>query len=790
MEYIKGFKVMNDRTFRVLEFHKIVDQLRTHAETSMGNELVAKIKPAITIDEVKHKQLETDEAAQIIRLNKVIPLGGIFDIRESLKRAYIGGVLNESECLDIATTIYGGRQVKNFVDKLEEELPLIESLTERITPLKDLEQQIKMCIDEHGHVMDNASQKLRGIRSAIRTFESRVRERLDHFTKTRSNLLSDAIVTIRNDRYVLPVKHEHRGSVGGIVHDQSASGQTLFMEPKAVIELNNQLQEAKSNEQQEINRILRELSEKIAEQQAYLHENVIALAEIDFIYARAKLAREMGAAMPKMNDQGIIKMKQARHPLIPADEVVANDIELGESFTTILVTGPNTGGKTVMLKMVGLCVLMAQSGLQIPALDGCEIAMFEKIFADIGDEQSIEQNLSTFSSHMTNIVQIMEEVDDRSLVLFDELGAGTDPQEGASLAMSILDEVISRDARVIATTHYPELKAFGYNRKNVINASVEFDVQTLQPTYRLLIGIPGRSNAFEISKRLGLDEQIINDAKGHIGVDSKSVENMISSLEDARKKAELEYEEAHQLLEESEKLRTEIEEEWRNFDRNREQLYKKAEEKAEKSIQAARAEAEMIIEEIRNMKTAATFKEHEWIEARKMLEDAQPHLSRKQEDQGSTIDQKQDRKELQSGDEVKVLSLNQKGTILEKISDDEYMVQIGIMKVNIKRNNLQVIQAKKKATTPVTMVKRSGAHVSTELDLRGERYADALLAFEKYIDDSLLAGHQKVRIIHGKGTGALRKGIQDFAKGHPNIASFKFAPQNEGGTGATIIEFK
>src|SRR5690625_3839105 len=432
--------MMNDRTLRVLEFNKIVDQLKSHAETSIGSELVSQLKPATNISDVQYKQQETDEAAQIIRLNKVIPLGGIFDIRDSLKRAHIGGVLSTNECLDIANTIYGGRQVKNFIEKMEEEdLPILEGLVERIMALKDLEQQIKMCIDEHGHVMDSASTKLRGIRSAIRTFESRVRDRLDHFTKMRSNLLSDSIITIRNDRYVLPVKHEHRGTVGGIVHDQSASGQTLFMEPRAVIELNNQLQEAKANEQQEINRILRELSEKIAEQQAYLHENVIVLAEIDFIYARAKLAREMKAAMPKINDQGIIKMKQARHPLIPADEVVANDIEIGESFTTILVTGPNTGGKTVMLKMVGLCVLMAQSGLQVPALDGCEIAVFESVFADIGDEQSIEQNLSTFSSHMTNIVQIMKQVDDQSLVLFDELGAGTDPQEGASLAMSILD---------------------------------------------------------------------------------------------------------------------------------------------------------------------------------------------------------------------------------------------------------------------------------------------------------------------------------------------------------------
>src|SRR5699024_10754931 len=431
------------------------------------------------------------------------------------------------------------------------------------------------------HVMDSASVKLRSIRSSIRTYESRVRDKLDSYTKSQSKMLSDAIITIRNDRYVLPVKQEYRGSIGGIVHDQSASGATLFMEPKVIVDLNNQLQEAKVKEKQEIERILRELSGKIAEDEAILTENISVLAKIDFITARAKLGKEMKAAMPAINDNGIINVKQARHPLIPEDEVVSNDVVLGGDFTSIVITGPNTGGKTVTLKMIGLFTLMAQSGLQIPAADGCDMAVFDDVFADIGDEQSIEQNLSTFSSHMTNIVSILSAIDHKSLVLFDELGAGTDPQEGAALAMSILDDVVSRGARVVATTHYPELKAYGYNRDNVVNASVEFDVETLHPTYRLLIGVPGRSNAFDIAGRLGLDQSVIDRAKNQVGVNSESVENMIASLEESRRQAEADYEQAHTTLQESEKLRDDLIKAWQQYENKREDLYKKAEEKAE-----------------------------------------------------------------------------------------------------------------------------------------------------------------------------------------------------------------
>ncbi|SDK42062.1 endonuclease MutS2 [Sediminibacillus albus] len=780
---------MNDRIYHVLEYRKIIDMLKDQAASALGKEKTLALKPSSSLEQVNKLQEETDEAAQVLRLKGHIPLGGIFDIKPSIKRTVIGGILNPMECLDIASTIYGGKQLKSFIADMEEpELPILRELTEQIMPLNDLERQIKSCIDDHGHVMDGASDKLRTIRSKIRTNESRIRDRLENFTRTKTKMLSDAIVTIRNDRYVLPVKQEYRGAIGGIVHDQSSSGATLFIEPQAVVDLNNQLSEARAQEKNEIERILRDLSERIAEDEAFLYKNVEVLAEVDFMFARAKLGKLMRASMPKMNDQGYIHMKQARHPLITEDEVVPNDVEIGKEYTSIVITGPNTGGKTVTLKMVGLCTLMAQSGLQIPALDGCELAVFSNVFADIGDEQSIEQSLSTFSSHMTNIVDILKNIDDKTLVLFDELGAGTDPQEGAALAMAILDEVVGRGARIIATTHYPELKAYGYNRKGVINASVEFDIQTLKPTYRLLIGVPGRSNAFEISRRLGLEEDIINTAKSHIGTDSKSVENMIASLEESRRGAERDYEEADRTLAEAEQLKMDLERQWQELDNKREELYKKAEQKAEKAVQKAREEAEAIVSELRSMKNQSGLKEHEWIEARKMLDEAQPDLSKKQ--QAGTPKAKDTKQQLEAGDEVKLLTLNQKGTILEKVNDKEFLVQAGIMKIKAKQKDLQFIKREQPLVEkPMATVKGSSYHVKTELDLRGERYENALQQLEKYVDDALLAGYPRVSIIHGKGTGALRNGVQDFAKKHSRITNYRSGGMNEGGSGVTVLEF-
>lgn len=780
---------MNERIHHVLEFDKIVKRLCAHTETTLGKERAQRIKPYTEIEKVNEKQSETDEIVHILRLNKNIPLGGIFDIRSSLKRSSIGGVLNAEECIQVASTIYGGRQTKNAIESLEIDIPLLKGLAEKIKSLRPLEQHITRCIDDQGDIKDEASSKLKNIRSAIRSYESRIRQKLNELTRLRSKMLSDAIVTIRNDRYVIPVKQEYRATIGGIVHDQSASGQTLFMEPRIVVELNNKMREGKMEEKREIERILTELTQRIAEHRLELEQNIDILAEIDFIHARGKLAQEMRASRPTMNHHGFIRMKQARHPLIKMEEVVANDIEIGKEFTSIVITGPNTGGKTVTLKMVGLFTLMAQAGLQVPALDGCELAVFNHVYADIGDEQSIEQNLSTFSSHMKNIVQIMEDMDEQSLVLFDELGAGTDPQEGAALAIAILDEAVSRGARVIATTHYPELKAYGYNREQVINASMEFDVETLQPTYRLLIGVPGKSNAFDISQRLGLSEHIIERAKSHIGTDSKSVEQMISSLEQSNIQAEKDYEQAHRILLESEQLLHELKQAVVIFEQKRESLFKIAEEKAQKAIEKAREEAEIIVEELRNMKSHAQIKEHKWIEAKKALDEAEPTLV-KEKTASQTMTEQED-VELAIGDEVKLISLNQQGTIVEQLGKNEYFVQVGMMKLKVKRKDLMLVGKREQAyVNPVATVKGKQYHVKNELDLRGERFEDALLELEKYLDDALLAGYDQVYIIHGKGTGALRKGVHDFAKSHPSIDSYRSGKINEGGNGVTVLTLK
>jgi len=543
---------LQSRIFHVLEFNKVKEQLQKKVASSLGREKVANLIPSTQYEEVVKWQEATDEATTVLRLRGNVPLGGIFDVRPSVKRAEIGGTLSSNELLDVASTIYAARQVKQFIEQVVEDedlqLPIITEHIEKLMPLPEVEQTIKMSIDENGTVLDGASDQLRGIRQKLRSTESRIREKLESLIRSSSaqKMLSDAIVTIRNERFVIPVKQEYRSAYGGIVHDQSSSGATLFIEPQAIVTLNNELQEAKVKEKQEIERILIALTVQVAEVANELRQNVYLLGELDFMFAKGRYSHELKASKPKMNDRGYIKLVKAKHPLIAQEDVVANDIELGDQYTSIVITGPNTGGKTVTLKTLGLFTLMAQAGLQIPALDGSEMAVFKHVFADIGDEQSIEQSLSTFSSHMVNIVDILQKVDHESLVLFDELGAGTDPQEGAALAISILDQVYERGARVVATTHYPELKAYGYNREGVVNASVEFDIETLSPTYKLLIGVPGRSNAFEISKRLGLSAEVIERAKGYIGSETNKVENMIASLEDSRRQSEHELEEAEE----------------------------------------------------------------------------------------------------------------------------------------------------------------------------------------------------------------------------------------------------
>lgn len=787
---------MQSRIFHVLEFNKVKEQLQKKVASSLGREKVANLIPSTQYEEVVKWQEATDEATTVLRLRGNVPLGGIFDVRPSVKRAEIGGTLSSNELLDVASTIYAARQVKQFIEQVVEDedlqLPIITEHIEKLMPLPEVEQTIKMSIDENGTVLDGASDQLRGIRQKLRSTESRIREKLESLIRSSSaqKMLSDAIVTIRNERFVIPVKQEYRSAYGGIVHDQSSSGATLFIEPQAIVTLNNELQEAKVKEKQEIERILIALTVQVAEVANELRQNVYLLGELDFMFAKGRYSHELKASKPKMNDRGYIKLVKAKHPLIAQEDVVANDIELGDQYTSIVITGPNTGGKTVTLKTLGLFTLMAQAGLQVPALDGSEMAVFKHVFADIGDEQSIEQSLSTFSSHMVNIVDILQKVDHESLVLFDELGAGTDPQEGAALAISILDQVYEKGARVVATTHYPELKAYGYNREGVVNASVEFDIETLSPTYKLLIGVPGRSNAFEISKRLGLSAEVIERAKGYIGSETNKVENMIASLEDSRRQSEHELEEAEELRKEAQKLHKELQSQIIEFNEKRDKLYEKAEEKAQATVKAASEEAEKIISDLRKMsqKNHALVKEHELIEARKRLEDAVPTLEKSKKK--PAVPKKQERT-LQAGDEVKVLSWGQKGTLVERVSNNEWQVQMGIMKMKVKEKDLEYISSPKPVETkPLATVKGKDYHVNLELDLRGERYENALIRVEKYIDDALLANYPRVSIIHGKGTGALRKGVQEYLKNHRSVKNIRFGEASEGGSGVTVVEFK
>jgi len=788
--------VIAERALKTLEYDKVREQVAKFCTSSLGKSAIEQLIPETDFETVVELLEEMDEGLAILRVKGNVPMGGIFDVRPQSKRAQIGGMLSPMELMEIASTIRASRILRNFIEDLEQEgnisIPHFVERKEQLPILTALQHEINDCIDDNGAVLDSASTTLRSIRQSLRAEEAKVRQKLESLTRgsNATKMLSDAIVTIRNDRFVIPVKQEYRAHYGGIVHDQSSSGQTLFIEPESVVVANNEIQRLKVKEKAEIERILVELSAKVQEVAHDLFVLVQILGDIDVILAKGKFGQSNKCTKPKMNQEGYIRLVRARHPLISIEEAVPNTIEFGRDITAIVITGPNTGGKTVTLKTVGLCTLMAQAGLPVPALDGSELAVFDQLFADIGDEQSIEQSLSTFSSHMVNIVDILGKFDARSLVLFDELGAGTDPQEGAALAISILDEVVGRGARVMATTHYPELKAYGYNRPGVVNASVEFDIETLSPTYRLLIGVPGRSNAFEISKRLGLKESIIQQARGYTGTDRHEVEAMIASLEESRRTSEREADEAHALLEEAQKLHEQLEERLRTYDEKKEALEKKAKEKARKIVDDAKLESEKVIAELREMRANASkvVKEHELIEAKKKLDAAAPQENQVLKKQAEIRERAQN---LKIGDEVKVLSYGQKGTLVEKVSDHEWVVQIGILKMKLEESDLQYVKPEKeKQTVVMTNVKNRNGHVKLELDLRGERYEEAILRTEKYIDDALLANYPRVSIIHGKGTGALRQGIQNYLKGHKRVKSFRYGEAGEGGFGITVVELK
>ncbi|WP_419958686.1 endonuclease MutS2 [Psychrobacillus psychrotolerans] len=784
-----------ERALRTLEYFKIRDEVSNYCTSSIGRSHIDNLIPSVEFTVVKKLLEEMDEGMTILRLRGNVPMGGMTDIRPHAKRAQIGGMLSPTELMEIASTIRASKILRQFLENVAEsedvKIPHFLEKKEAIPILTALEHEINDCIDENGAVLDSASSTLRSIRQQLRIQVSRVREKLESYTRgaNAAKMLSDSIITIRNDRYVIPVKSEYRSHYGGIIHDQSSSGQTLFVEPSAVVQINNDIRSLRVKEQEEINRILIKLTAEVEIVGHDIFVLVSVLGEIDVILAKAKYGQAQKCTMPIINNEGYIRLVKARHPLIPLETAVPNTIEFGKDITTIVITGPNTGGKTVTLKTVGLCTLMAQSGLPIPALDGSEVALFESVFADIGDEQSIEQSLSTFSSHMVNIVDILKKYDDKSLIIFDELGAGTDPQEGAALAISILDAVHGTGARVMATTHYPELKAYGYNRPGVANASVEFDIETLSPTYKLLIGVPGRSNAFEISERLGLPAYIINQAQTFTGTDRGEVNSMIASLENSRRQAEKDAEETEAHLAEARKVKADVELRLAELEQSKEKLEQKAKDKAKKIVDEARREAEDIISELRKMQsnTHNFVKEHELIDAKKRLDAALPDnpVLKKQKKLNEMA------KELKSGDEVKVLSFGQKGTLLEKLSKTEWSVQIGMLKMKLDESDLEFVKPEKqKQTVSVNSIRGRDTNVKLELDLRGERYEDAIMRTEKYLDDALLSNYPRISIIHGKGTGVLRQAIQQFLKNHSRVKSYRFGEAGEGGHGVTVVELK
>lgn len=787
---------MNKKILDVLAFDQVKQLVGQYLVTAQGKEELAQLAPSADAQQISTWLAETEDALKVQRLRGGIPVPKIENIRPQMKRIEIGADLNGLELAQVGRVLVTANELKRFFEDLSDSEIEFERLYEwekQLVTLPTLSRRLKEAVDEDGRLTDEASPELRVIRQNIRRSERTIRETLDSLVRGgNAKYLSDTIVTMRNERYVIPVKQEYRGVFGGVVHDQSSSGQTLFIEPKQVVDQNNRLRQHQIAERTEIERILAELSAELAPYQREILHNAYVIGMMDFMNAKARFGKELQAIVPAINTDNHVVFKQARHPLIDQEKVVPNDIAIGEDYQAVVITGPNTGGKTITLKTLGLLQIMGQSGLPILVDEESQMGIFQEIFADIGDEQSIEQSLSTFSSHMTTIVDVLKKVDHTSLVLFDELGAGTDPQEGAALAIAILDELGARSAYVMATTHYPELKVYGYNRANTINASMEFDVDTLSPTYRLLIGVPGRSNAFEISKRLGLDTQIIEQAKQIMDGESQDLNDMIADLENRRKMTETEYLEMRHYVEEAERLQKELKQAYNFFFEEREAELAKARKKANQIVEEAKEESEKIISDIRNMQLSSGqshVKEHELIAARTKLSDLhqEEHLQK-----NKVLQKAKAAKTLKVGDEVLVTSYGQRGTLIKKMGQSQWQVQLGILKMTLPESDLQPAAPVKEPVQRVVHTVRSAesSHVPNQLDLRGKRYEEALNEVDQYLDAAILAGYPQVTIVHGKGTGALRQGITEYLKNHRSVKSFEFAPANQGGNGATIVKFK
>ena len=790
---------MTERSLRVLEFHKIRAQLEQSCVSDMGRELARRLVPSSRIEDVRRMQQETEEAQSLLAYLGGTPMLPFTDVRTALHLAQIGSSLSPRALMDVGACLRASRAARDALVTEREDTPLMTAHASRLRAFRDIEQAIAGAILSEDEIADRASPELFSIRRKMRACNERVRERLNGMIHSPNfqKYLQESIITMRADRYVLPVRQEYRAMVPGIVHDQSSTGATVFVEPMAVVEIGNELKQLISADKAEIDRILRALSAQIAPEADGMADNLAILAQLDFAFAKASLARQLNACAPKINGEGRIRIIRGRHPLIEAEKVVPLDIRLGDAFTTLIITGPNTGGKTVTLKTTGLFTLMAQAGLQVPADYGTELAVFDDVFADIGDEQSIEQSLSTFSGHMTNIVSIFENVTPDSLVLFDELGAGTDPTEGAALAQAILATLLSMRTRTVATTHYSELKEYALTTEGVENASVEFDVATLRPTYRLSIGIPGKSNAFEISRRLGLPESVIGRARDLLSREQVRFEDVIANAEYHRQVAQKERQIAEEARAEMVKIRNQAEAERKQLEDQRDKAIKKAKDEAKRIVENARRESEAMIAELRAMKKAGGAQEHEIQRVKKRMEQAQEALADAKETGGEVP------AEVKAGDMVHIASMDVDATVISPPDAKGYVqLKVGMMKMRAQLSDLRTLtrtqqmvrkeqkKLERKKSMRETRVDITARPVRQELDVRGLSLDEALDEVKKFLDDAMLSSLSEVSIIHGVGTGILRAGIQDCLRRHPCVSSFRLGRYGEGEAGVTIVSLK
>ena len=792
---------MNEKALKTLEYDKIIEQLTSRASSLLGKRKCENLQPSASLGEIEHLQRQTQDALTRLFQKGTISFGGARDVRGSLKRLEIGSSLGIQELLSICSVLENSSRVKAYGRRENSDIPRDsqDDLFDALEPLGTLSAEIRRCILSEDEISDDASPALRQIRRSIKNTGERIHNQLAGMVNgSARSYLQDAVITMRNGRYCIPVKAEYKNQVPGMIHDQSSTGSTLFIEPMAVVKLNNDIRDLELKEQAEIEAILASLSELAAQNRESIQYDLETLTELDFIFARASLAMDQKATRPLFNTDGYINIRKGRHPLIDKDRVVPIDIHLGKEFHLLIVTGPNTGGKTVSLKTVGLLTLMGQSGLHIPALDRSELSIFTEVYADIGDEQSIEQSLSTFSSHMTNVVSFIEKADRDSLVLFDELGAGTDPTEGAALAIAILNYLQKQGIRTMATTHYSELKVYALSTAGVENASCEFDVETLRPTYRLLIGVPGKSNAFAISGKLGLPDFIIDEARKQISQEAESFEDVISQLEESRVTLEREQEEISRYKEEIARLKKDLEARQEKLDSRKEKILQDANEQAHAILREAKEYADKTMKDFHRFgKENISVKEME--QERQRLREKMNKVEKKMTIKKKAAPAKTLKpSDLHLGDGVKVLSMNLKGTVSTLPDSRGYLfVQMGIMRSKVHISDLAILQDDPVITAPNLQRTQTGkikmsksASVGVEINLLGKTVDEAVAELDKYLDDAYLAHLPSVRIVHGKGTGALRKGVHQYLRRQKHVKSFRLGEFGEGDAGVTIVEFK